>query len=296
MNLHPVTLTFVAPAANCNQKCPGCAIALRDEPVHEFDLTPEDYLKFASDFYDAGVPIQAISFQGYEVTLPRSWPYLEAVFRKFGPLGAYQGFVTNGMLLHKYAHQIRDLNIARIGISIDGSDAETNDHFRGLRGALKTTTDSIRKFLEIAPDCADKITIASVIWGDRNAQSLTQMPKLIRELGLGKWTLSNELVSTPSGYLEPKGVRWDVIERCREAAAQEGVDLYISDEFGYIDKNGERTVNVRQLLDKNAFLRLVPTGHVYCGKEALGPTTVDTHKWNPATDAAKLVYGDVCYS
>ena len=87
--MHPVTLTFIAPARNCNQNCPGCAIALRDEPVHEFDLTPEDYVKFASDIYDAGIPIQAISFQGYEVTLPRSWPYLEAVFRKFGALGAY---------------------------------------------------------------------------------------------------------------------------------------------------------------------------------------------------------------
>ena len=256
-------------------------------------MTPEDYVKFASDIYDAGIPIQAISFQGYEVTLPRSWPYLEAVFRKFGALGAYQGFVTNGMLLHRYAQAIRDLNIARIGISIDGSDAETNDHFRGLRGALKGTTDSIRKFLEAAPECAEKITIASVIWGDQNAESLTRMPKLIRALGLEKWMLSNELAATPSGSLEPKAIRWDVIEKCR-AAAEEGVDIYISDEFGYIDKNNERTVNVRQLMDQNAFLRLVPTGHVYCGKEALGPTTSDTLKWTPEINAVKLVYGAIC--
>lgn len=290
--MHPVTLTFIAPAPNCNQNCPGCAIALRDEPVHEFDLTPDDYVKFASDFYDSGVPIQAISFQGYEVTLPRSWPYLEAVFKKFGALGAYQGFVTNGMLLHKYAHQIRDLHIARIGISIDGADAATNDHFRGLRGALKATTASIRKFLEIAPDCADKITIASVIWGDQNAKSLTEMPKLIRELGLEKWMLSNELKATPSGYLEPSEIRWDIIEKCRAAAAQEGVDVYISDEFGYVDKNNERTVNVRQLLDSNAFFRLVPSGHIYCGKQALGPTTADTRKWKPDMNAVKFVYGN----
>ena len=31
-----------------------------------------------------------------------------------------------------------------------------------------------------------KITIASVIWGDQNAESLTRMPKLIRALGLEK--------------------------------------------------------------------------------------------------------------
>ena len=273
--MDPVILTFIAPAHQCNQACPACAIALLDEPVKQFDLRPEDYVKFAWDFYEAGIPIRGISFQGYEVTLPQSWPYAEAVFKKFGELGIPQSFVTNGMLLHRYAKRIKDLNLSRIVVSIDGSDEITNDKLRGLPGALKATTRSVGRFLEIVPQYAEIIAIASVIYGDENADSLVGMPKLIRDLGLERWMISSELITSSKGHLKPKEIRKDIVERCREAAEKEGVRLFFSDEFGYMDKNDNR-IHIKQLQQKDALFRLLPTGHVCRGERILGTTPEKT--------------------
>ena len=79
--LPAVVLTYLAPAAQCNQRCPRCILELGSNPVRDFSLSPDDFRQFAARFLEVGVPVRTITFQGFEVTLPRSWPYLIPVFR-----------------------------------------------------------------------------------------------------------------------------------------------------------------------------------------------------------------------
>ena len=103
----PAILTFVAPARRCNQRCPRCYLTeVSHEPVSAIGLSPEDYVRFVSDFVDAAIPILTVNFQGYEVTLPESWPYVEAVFGYAAQHNLPRAFVTNGMLLHKWTDRV----------------------------------------------------------------------------------------------------------------------------------------------------------------------------------------------
>ena len=119
-----------------------------------------------------------MSFQGYEVTLPASWPYLEAVFRIAMRHEIDRSFITNGMLLSRWTERVRVLEPSRISISIDGADAKTNDALRGVRGALDATVDSVTRFLTDAPDFNDRVAIASTLYLSKNLNSLKRMPAL----------------------------------------------------------------------------------------------------------------------
>ena len=186
----PVEMTFLAPADRCNQSCPACAITeVVGEPVQRFELSPQHYSRFVECFVEAEIPILTVSFQGYEVTLPRSWPYVEAVFRVAQKHGLRRFFVTNGMLLHKWTDRILDLDVGRINVSLDGATSEVNDPIRGLPGAFEATLQSMRTFLSRAPRYRSRLVVGSIVHDETNFRSLFGMPALLRSLGLSRWVL-----------------------------------------------------------------------------------------------------------
>ena len=289
-------LTFLAPAVRCNQRCPKCFISqVRQERATSFDLTPQDYVKFVDDFLASGNDVISLAFQGYEVTLPQSWPYLEAVFDLGKSRNIRRSFITNGMLLHKYAGRIIDLDPARISISLDGADAAGNDRHRGVNGAFDTTLSSIRKFLQDAPGFDERLAIVSVLYGRDNFDSLLQMPKLVRDLGLRKWGVAVEVESDADGGLRYAAAAFedlvDLVCRLKQEAADVGIKFFVTDELQRFDAEHAWKLGIARLPRSMELVRLLPSGHVYTGLSALAERAdPNDAAWRPSTSAIDFIF------
>ena len=266
----PLIIAFLAPADRCNQRCPSCILDLVGEPVRSFERSPADFALLIEQLRDAEIPILSISFQGYEVTLPQSWPYVEAVFTAANRHGVQKGFVTNGMLLHKWADRICALDPERISVSLDGSDPATNDPIRGLSGAWRATTESVDRFLRRAPMYRDRLAVVSTLMLDRNLESLRAMPSLLQRLGLRRWSISPEL-AVSNGKKACAHAPGDVAEALAElrmVGLNHGLETHVVDEFGRLPAAGERdTSSFKSLYQTDFLVRVEPSGHVRVGNE-----------------------------
>ena len=260
------------------------------EPVHESRLSPADYAALLRQFLATGVPELSVSFQGYEVTLPEAWPYVEAVLSVAKEHRLRRGFITHGMLLFKYTDRLLELMPHRISVSLDGADAEANDPIRGLSGAFEATVSSLRKVITEAPELRPRLAIASTLYSERNYRSLCRMPHLLRELGLRKWTLGYEL-TLEHGRQTPVADR-ATLERwlsgLLEAARREDIPVHLSDEFGFLSGGDAPPVTMdlaKSIFDPEFLIRVEPSGHVRVGAEIL--ERFDPHtarRWDPLTD------------
>ena len=290
----PVTLAFLAPAEQCNQRCLNCYITdVGEEPVHSFDLEPDAFAVFVRQFLDEGIPILSVKFQGFEVTLPRSWPYLEAVFRLAQARGVRRSFVTNGMLLHKWANRVEALDIARISISVDGSSAEVNDRFRGLSGAFEATTKSVARFISAVPSYRDRLVVASLLRPGGNFESLLKMPELLQSLGVQHWVVSVEL-GMVEGKVRPLLEQSEAIDRLgqlQRRATEVGISVHVSDEYGSLStSDGADELNVHTIPEQRFFYRFYPTGDIHIGKDVFGKWSSErVVRWQPSGKTAPEV-------
>jgi len=282
-----VILTFLAPATKCNQNCPSCYITeIRKEPVNQFTLSPSDYALCLKQFIDEEIPVRLVSFQGYEVTLPKSWPYLEKVFDLAKKHNIRRSFITNGMLIHRYAEQIKNLEPHRISISLDGSEAAVNDPLRGLNGAFDITRNSLQKLLSQIPEYRRRIAVASTLYNEENFQSLLKMPAFLSDLGISIWSLSVETVRKEGGALgitQDRGTlaRW--LSELRSTAAKRRVRVFVNDELGLIKTSAHSKLPLRthKVLDLSHLYRMDPLGHIYNGFELMREVYDSDPKWRP---------------
>ena len=285
----PVALTFLAPAVACNQRCPQCIIDLSGEPVRDFSLGPKDYVRFVERFVEAEVPIQAVAFQGYEVTLPQSWPYLREVFRFCRPHSIRCSFITNGMLLHKWAEEVAEMQPRRISISFDGSDPEVHDALRGPAWLVQCDGHKHRTLSETRSLHAFRAGGSLDLYDEQNFRSLLKLPRVLTRLGIRQWMVvggvavenRHQIVSVSSAQL----AGW--FQQLADVAHQADIRFYVSDEFGHFKAAGSRTrdVPLRHIFDLRFFYRMYPTGHVRVGREFLESWDTGRHRrWNPSTD------------
>ena len=290
-----MVLTFIAPAYLCNQSCPRCYLTeVTREPVTAFDLLPTDYARFVDQFVDADVPILSMSFQGYEVTLPSSWPFVEAVFAVAQKNSLRKSFITNGMLLYKWVERIEVLDPDRISVSLDGTSAGVNDPIRGLPGAFDATVASLRRFLRALPSFGKRLAVVSCLYHPDQVQSLLAMPALLCDLGIERWTLSVEL-SAHGPRAQPREQRAllaSQLTRLVGAADAYGVRCYVNDEFGLFPDAKDSPLRPRRLYEADFLYRVEPTGHVRVGHQVLDVWNESaTLRWNPATDDAVETVG-----
>ena len=274
----PVILTPLAPAAGCNQRCPLCALDQVGEQVRRFHLTPRDYAAFVEQFAAEDVPVLSVVFQGYEVTLPRSFPFVEATFRTAKAHGMWCGFVTNGMLLAKRASQIAALDVDGITVSLDGPSAEVNDPIRGLVGAFERTVSALAGFLDRAPGFEERVEVASTVYDHEQGRALLAMPRLLRSLGVRSWSLGRGLrlgegAANDAHDLTPFRALYAEL---LAAADAEGLRAYVSDEFGFFGAEDRERLRVRRVFNPNFLYRLDPLGYVRSGSHVL-------ERWDPST-------------
>lgn len=150
----------------CNLSCVHCR-ALSGEGPYPGELSAEECLQVVDDIASFSNPI---------VILTGGEPLLRQDVYQIAEYGTGKGLrmvlATNGTLLtEESARRLVAAGIRRISISIDGSDAESHDEFRGVKGSFEAGLRGIR--------CAKKVGLEFQINTTVTQRNLHQLPQIL---------------------------------------------------------------------------------------------------------------------
>jgi len=123
---------------NCNLHCVHC-YSQSDGMGYRDEMSTEEGKKMLSDFGRFGVPV--VLFSGGE-------PLSRKDILELGKYAREQGMrvviSTNGtMISRQVADRLKDIGVSYVGVSLDGL-GDTNDRFRGVKGAFERALTGIR--------------------------------------------------------------------------------------------------------------------------------------------------------
>jgi len=125
----------------CNLKCVHCYAHSKDIE-YQNELTTQQGKDLIDDLAQFGAPV--ILFSGGEPTMRKDLPELALYARSKGMRAVIS---TNGTLIDKkMAKVLKDIGLSYVGVSLDGM-RETNDKFRGVKGAFDAALNGMRNCL-----------------------------------------------------------------------------------------------------------------------------------------------------
>jgi 12,18-didecarboxysiroheme deacetylase len=125
----------------CNLKCVHCYAQSKDIEYKD-ELTTAQGKALIDDLAQFGAPV--ILFSGGEPTMRKDLPELAMYARSKGMRAVIS---TNGTLIDKkMAKVLKDIGLSYVGVSLDGMK-ETNDNFRGVKGAFDAALNGMRNCL-----------------------------------------------------------------------------------------------------------------------------------------------------
>jgi 12,18-didecarboxysiroheme deacetylase len=125
----------------CNLKCVHCYAQSKDIEYKD-ELTTQQGKELIDDLAKFGAPV--ILFSGGEPTMRKDLPELAQYARSKGMRAVIS---TNGTLIDKkMARVLKDIGLSYVGVSLDGM-RETNDKFRGVKGAFDAALNGMRSCL-----------------------------------------------------------------------------------------------------------------------------------------------------
>ncbi len=136
----------------CNLLCAHCRAASHDDAYPD-ELTTEDCRRVVDEILEAGKPI---------IILTGGEPLMRADIFEIAGYAAGRGLRvvmgTNGTLIDdETARRLKEVPVARLGISLDFPRAELQDDFRGKRGAFQQALSGIeaarRAGIEVQINC-----------------------------------------------------------------------------------------------------------------------------------------------
>ncbi len=150
----------------CNLSCLHCR-ALSGEGPYPEELTTEECLQVVDDIASFSNPI---------VILTGGEPMLRPDVYQIAEYGTGKGLrivlATNGTLFtEESAGRLVAAGIRRISISLDGSDVESHDEFRGVKGSFEGGLRGIR--------CAKKVGLEFQINTTVTQRNLYQLPQIL---------------------------------------------------------------------------------------------------------------------
>ncbi|RKY92931.1 12,18-didecarboxysiroheme deacetylase [candidate division KSB1 bacterium] len=154
----------------CNLKCMHCYSASQDK-FYNNELTTAEGKALIDDLAEFDVPV--ILFSGGEPLMREDLLELtqHAVRR-----GMRAVISTNGTLISRdVAQDLRTVGLSYVGVSLDGV-GETNDRFRGVKGAFDTALQGIHHCQEAGIKVGLRFTI-----NRRNAQDIPEIFRLLEE-------------------------------------------------------------------------------------------------------------------
>ncbi|MGB8216073.1 MAG: 12,18-didecarboxysiroheme deacetylase [Candidatus Methanoperedens sp.] len=125
----------------CNLKCVHCYAQSKDIE-YKNELTTQQGKDLIDDLAQFGAPV--ILFSGGEPIMRKDLPELAQYARSKGMRAVIS---TNGTLIDKkMAKVLKDIGLSYVGVSLDGM-RETNDKFRGMKGAFDAALNGMRNCL-----------------------------------------------------------------------------------------------------------------------------------------------------
>lgn len=125
----------------CNLKCVHCYAQSRNIE-YKNELTTHQGKELIDDLAQFGAPV--ILFSGGEPLMRRDLPELALHARSRGMRAVIS---TNGTLIDKrMAKVLKEIGLSYVGVSLDGM-RETNDRFRGVKGAFDAALEGMRNCL-----------------------------------------------------------------------------------------------------------------------------------------------------
>jgi len=125
----------------CNLKCVHCYAQSRNIE-YKNELTTQQGKELIDDLAQFGAPV--ILFSGGEPLMRRDLPELALHARSRGMRAVIS---TNGTLIDKrMAKVLKEIGLSYVGVSLDGM-RETNDRFRGVKGAFDAALEGMRNCL-----------------------------------------------------------------------------------------------------------------------------------------------------
>jgi heme b synthase len=157
----------------CNLSCLHCR-ALSGEGPYPGEFTTEECLQLVDDIASFSTPIVILT-GGEPLLRPDVYRIAEYGTRK----GLRMVLATNGTLLtEEKARRLLAAGIRRISISLDGSDAESHDQFRGVNGSFEGGLRGIRYAKKVGLEFQVNTTITQ-----HNLHQIPQILDLTVDLG-----------------------------------------------------------------------------------------------------------------
>ncbi len=139
----------------CNLKCVHCYAQSKDIE-YKNELTTQQGKELIDDLAQFGAPV--ILFSGGEPLMRPDLPELAQYARSKGMRAVIS---TNGTLIDKkMAKVLKEIGLSYVGVSLDGMK-ETNDKFRGVKGAFDLALQGMRNCLEEGIKVGLRFTINS---------------------------------------------------------------------------------------------------------------------------------------
>lgn len=147
----------------CNLKCVHC-YADSENKHYDGELTTPEAKEMIRDLSAFGAPV--LLFSGGEPLMRDDIFELGALAKE---LGIRPVISTNGTLITKnMARKIKEIGFGYVGISLDGV-GETNDRFRGVKGAFDAAMRGFEACLEIGQKCGLRLTMTHHNYKDLDA-------------------------------------------------------------------------------------------------------------------------------
>ena len=154
----------------CNLRCVHCYAQSADQE-YSGEMTTDEGFALLEDLAEFGSPV--VLFSGGEPLMRKD--LLELAGRAV-KLGLRAVISTNGTLIDaKKAEQLREIGLSYVGVSLDGMQ-QTNDKFRGMKGAFDKALAGIRNCLKAGIKVGLRFTI-----NKRNAVDVPDILSLLTD-------------------------------------------------------------------------------------------------------------------
>jgi len=188
----PVTIELV-PTERCNLDCLSCWRQGWDkkrlEERYAQEMPDQRLLKLVDEAAEIGV--QEIAFVGGGEPLFR--PITVELMKKIKGHGMECDLVTNGALLtNELIKEMVRFGVDRIKFSVDGVDAKTHDHLRGVEGTFEKVIKNIKYFANVKTKikAGKPRLLFNTVISNENYKQLPGIVRLGNNIGLdGVWLL-----------------------------------------------------------------------------------------------------------
>jgi MoaA/NifB/PqqE/SkfB family radical SAM enzyme len=222
----------------CNSRCIMCARRvsvypnLTERQRRKMEMPPRKWIRIAEESGKMGVRMWNISGLCEPVYRP------DILFPTMRMIKAYDVFgelTTNGMLWkEKYVRETVEMGWDSVCVSID-APAEIHDKLRGVRGAYRRATHTLKLFKKIRDEMKTNLPVLTIniVLNNLTYNKLDRMVRLAHELGIDAIFAEPMVVFSPQAEklrLNKKQIAEfkQIVEGCKELARDLGILLDVT--------------------------------------------------------------------